>query len=68
MLHHMTPKSTLAAHAVILPRDGEESFRDMNTGMTTAPANSYSLYALTIALRVGLLAAILLKAFAIWQW
>lgn len=64
MMQRMTPKSTLAARSVAFPLDGEESFSDL----TTASTNRSSLYAVAVALRIGLLAAILLKAFAIWQW
>ncbi|MBX3011661.1 MAG: hypothetical protein KF832_09130 [Caldilineaceae bacterium] len=64
MLNRMTPKSLVTARAIALPLDGEEALE----GMNAAPANRLSLYTVAVVLRLGLVAAILLKAFAIWQW
>lgn len=64
MLQPVAPKYMTQAQAIALPFDDEESFTQVD-----APRSSLSsLYALAIAVRVGFLAAILLKIFAIWRW
>lgn len=64
MIQRIAPKSTTTAQVITLPFDGEESFSGTTAGQTVPS----SLYALTVAVRIGLVAAILLKALSIWQW
>ena len=63
MLRRLAPQSSLVRTAA-LSMDGEEMFAPVDT----TQSNRRPLYALTIALRIGFVAALLLKAFAIWQW
>lgn len=63
MLRRSTPQST-PARTIALFMDGEEMF----TQMDEIQSNRRPLYALAIVLRIGFVAALLLKAFAIWQW
>lgn len=64
MLQRTAPKATNIAQAIALPFDGEESFAGVSVGQTPRS----SLYTLAVAVRVGFVVAILLKALAIWQW
>ena len=63
MLRRLTPQST-PARVTALSLDGEEMFASVDT----TQSNRRPLYAVAIALRIGFVAALLLKAFAIWQW
>lgn len=64
MLQRTVPHSTDIAQAIALPFDGEESFAGASVGRTPRS----SLYTLAVAVRVGFVIAILLKALAIGQW
>ena len=64
MLQRIALKSTAQPQAIILPFDSEESATATNQANTTP----VSLYTLAVVLRVGLLAAILLRALTFWQW
>jgi hypothetical protein len=63
MLRPITPQS-VSTRAATLFMDGEEMF----TSMDEAQSNRRPFYVLAITLRIGFVAALLLKAFAIWQW
>lgn len=63
MLRRSVPQST-PNRSIALFMDGEEMF----TQMDDTQSNRRPLYVLAIVLRIGFVAALLLKAFAIWQW
>jgi hypothetical protein len=64
MLQRTLSRTTTHSRALALPMDNDESF-----GPAPSPqAHPFSLYALAVALRIGFVAAILVKALAIWQW
>jgi hypothetical protein len=64
MLQRIVPKSTTQAQALPLPFDGEEAFAPVNE----AQGSRSALYALAVAVRIGLVAAILLRVWAVWYW
>jgi len=63
MLRRIAPQS-IPTRTIGLFMDGEEMFTEIDA----TQSNRRPLYALAIAVRIGFVAALLLKAFAIWQW
>lgn len=64
MLQRIAPKFTTGAQAIAVPFDDEETTSPVNP--TTN--NPTSLYTLAVLVRVGLVAVILVRALALWQW
>lgn len=64
MLQRIALKSTAQPQAIALSFDSEEAATATNQA-NTPPV---SLYTLAVVLRVGLIAAILLRALTFWQW
>lgn len=64
MLQRIAPRLTSGAQALALPFDDEvPSAKDQQTA-----ASPTSLYTLAVLVRIGLVAAILVRALALWQW
>lgn len=64
MLQRITPKGTSQAQAIAIPMDGEEGAVNAHAATLT----STSLYTVALVVRIGLVAAILLRALTLWQW
>lgn len=64
MLQRIAPKFTTGTQALAVPFADEETTSQGN--QTTN--NQTSLYTLALLVRVGLVAAIIVRALALWQW
>lgn len=64
MLQRIALKSIAQPQSIGVPFDSEEAAAANNQANTTP----VSLYTLAVVLRVGLIAAILLRALTFWQW
>ena len=64
MLQRIALKSTAQPQAIGVSFDSEESATATNQANTTP----VSLYTVALVLRVGLVAAILLRTLTFWQW
>lgn len=64
MLQRIAPNLTIGAQAIAVPFDDEESLTNGNP----PPTSPTSLYTVALLVRVGLVAAILVRALTLWQW